>query len=68
MTVYRSVDEARIDPAVLFKETPSLLGMKTWFTDAYRIYRDDEKSNAFKAGYLFSTLKLIEENIKSHGF
>jgi hypothetical protein len=42
--------------------------MKTWFTDAYRIYRDDEKSNAFKAGYLFSTLKLIEENIKSHGF
>jgi hypothetical protein len=67
MTVYHSADEARIDPSVLSKETSTLLGMKDWFTNAYQIYRDDEKSSAFKAGYLFSTLKLIEENIKIHG-
>jgi hypothetical protein len=67
MTVYRNADEARVDPSVLSKGTSTLLGMKTWFADAYKIYHDDEKSSAFKAGYLFSTLKLIEENIKIHG-
>jgi hypothetical protein len=68
MTVYRSVDEARIDPAVLSKDTSTLLGMRKWFDDANRVCISEEHSLSFKLGYLMTTLSAIKHHLISKGF
>jgi hypothetical protein len=67
MTVYRSIEEARIDPSILCKKESELLGMRSWFDDATRIYKSDDYSAAFKTGYIFATLEIIKARLESHG-
>jgi len=69
MTVFRNVDEARIDPAVLSQnEGSNLLGMRKWFDDANRVCISEEHSLSFKLGYLMTTLSAIKHHLISKGF
>lgn len=59
MTVWRSVEEARIDPSVFCPPYPIRL-----INDAHRIHHDPSKSYAFKEGYLYQTIKLLEQELR----
>ena len=61
MTVFRDVEAARIDPAVLTKsDLPAQL--RRLFDEANTVYHSDA-SYAYKAGYLHTTLCLIEADL-----
>lgn len=61
MTVYPSVEAARVNPAVLSSPVPAHL--RCWFDEARNVYKS-EASYAFKAGYLHAVLTLIEADIQ----
>lgn len=62
MTVYPSVEAARINPAALTKSAlPAHL--HRWFDEARTVYKGDQ-SYAFKAGYLHAVLSLIEADLQ----
>lgn len=59
MTVYRSVDEARIDPAILCSEFKTVSKIQSLINDA-RAVREAETPYAFQAGYFWATLQQLE--------
>jgi hypothetical protein len=61
MTVYRDVDAARIDPAILNKQSAIPAPLRSWFDEVHHLQRNPDQSIAFKAGYYYGVLKLIEE-------
>ena len=61
MTVYRDVDAARIDPAILNKQSAIPAPLRSWFDEVHHLQRNPDHSIAFKAGYYYGVLKLIEE-------
>jgi len=61
MTVYRDVDAARIDPAVLGKQSAIPAPLRSWFNEVHHLKHNPDQSIAFKAGYYYGVLKLIEE-------
>lgn len=61
MTVYRDVDAARIDPAILNKQSTIPAPLRSWFDEVHHLQRNPDQSIAFKAGYYYGVLKLIEE-------
>lgn len=61
MTVYPSVEAARVNPAVLSSSVPAHL--RRWFDEARTVYKGDH-SYAFKAGYLHAVLALIEADLQ----
>jgi len=61
MTVYPDVDAARIDPAILGKQSPIPAPLRSWFNEVHLLQNNPDQSVAFKAGYYYGVLKLIEE-------
>lgn len=65
MTVYRSIDEARIDPAVLNRDSGIPACLRSWFTEAHHLYDNEHQSHAFKAGYYYGIIQIIEAYFKA---
>ncbi len=66
MTVYRDVEAARIPPHVLKSNDLSCIPahLRQWFRDAYQLYHNEEVSYAYKAGYFYGLLTLIEHHFQ----
>lgn len=63
MTVYPDVESARIDPKVLGNDhTVSAVPvyLRRWIKEAHSIYDTEEISYAYKAGYFYGIIQLIE--------
>ena len=61
MTVYPDVEAARIDPAILIDRSAIPAPLRSFFNEAHLLKNSQERSIAFKAGYYYGVLKLIEE-------
>lgn len=63
--VYPDVESARIDPQTLgsncdhsSSHLPAYL--RRWFKEAHTIYNSEELSHAYKTGYLYGVLQIVE--------
>lgn len=63
MTVWPDADAARIDPKILERNTPFSIRL---IHDAFGVFDDPGKSEAYKLGYFIQTLKLLEKEIQHH--
>lgn len=61
MTVWPDADAARIDPKILERNTTLALRL---IQDAYRVFDDPGKSEAYKLGYFIQTFQLLEKDIR----
>jgi len=61
MTVWPDADAARIDPKILERNTTFSLRL---INDAFRVFDDPDKSEAYKLGYIHQTLQLLEKDIR----
>ena len=61
MTVWPDADAARIDPKILERNTTFAVRL---IHDAYRVFDDSSKSEAYKLGYFIQTFILLEKEIR----
>lgn len=61
MTVWPDADAARIDPKILERNVTLSIRL---IQDAYRVFDDPGKSEAYKLGYFIQTLQLLEKEIR----